>query len=103
MTRARMRYQDMAKKSPVSEKTTSEMDMHVTSVPRKRKITSGKAAVPLGRSGEYVKKCARDGMPVLEAGDPKMPGGREYRRPSKRGRGAAGRPQKIADSAPASA
>ena len=64
-------YPDMAKKSPVYDRIASEMDAHVTSMLRKRKITSGRAAMLLGKSREYViKKCAREGMPVLEADDP---------------------------------
>jgi len=50
-------------------RTTSETDRHVTSMLRKRKIGSGKAAILLGKSGEY-KKRARDGMPAPETGDP---------------------------------
>ena len=51
-------------------RTTSETDRHVTSMLRKRKIASGKAVILLGKSGKYIKKRARDGVPVLETGDP---------------------------------
>ena len=64
-------YPDMAKKSLVSKTIKSRMDTYVMSMLRKRKITSGRASMLLGKSREYViKKCARDGMPVLEADDP---------------------------------
>ena len=64
-------YPDMAKKSLVSKKIKSRMDMYVMSMLRKRKITSGRASMLLGKSREsIIKKCARDGMPVLEADDP---------------------------------
>lgn len=64
-------YPDMAKKSLVSKKIKSRMDMYVMSMLRKRKITSGRASMLLGKSREsIIKQCARDGMPVLEADDP---------------------------------
>ena len=64
-------YPAMAKKSPVFKKIKSGMDRHVMSMLRKRKITSGRAAMLLGKSRYYViEKAAREGIYVLEADDP---------------------------------
>ena len=59
--------------------------------------------MPPGRSGEYVKKCALDGMPVLEAGDPKMPGGRVQKTVEAGTRRCRAAAKDRSDSAPASA
>ena len=64
-------YPDMAKKSLVSKRIKSEMDRHVMSMLRKRKITSGRAAMLLRKSRYHViKKAAREGISVFEADDP---------------------------------
>ena len=64
-------YPDMAQKSLVSKRIKSGMDKHVMSMLRKRKITSGRAAMLLGKSRYHVvKKAAREGIFVFEVDDP---------------------------------
>ena len=64
-------YPHIAKNPKISEKIKSEMEMHVMSMLRKQKITSGKAADMLDKSRNYViKKAAQNGIPVLDAGPP---------------------------------